>query len=258
MVELSNKDRAMRDALIKTVEKYSRDQKCDVLGTKCGDWENPDGTVIEFNISHEVGTNWYQIHVFKSIEAYEIYIDDPDKKALADLIKYGCGVLPSHAMEDIPAYFIDCMLKYGTGIETISNPSDHIKVRMANVYYKNTFTKIYDNWEGEDNNKDHREIIALIGSTRFQDSFLDVCWDLSAKGYVVTLPNFRPANKMAKGFDIPEDLLEDIGFKRIDMADKVFVINEDGYIGSSTRKEIEYAESLGKNIRYMEAIDGNN
>ena len=37
------------------------------------------------------------------------------------------------------------------------------------------------------------------------------------------------------------------------MADEIFVINVGGYIGSSTRSEIEYALRTGKRVSYLEA-----
>ena len=40
--------------------------------------------------------------------------------------------------------------------------------------------------------------------------------------------------------------------RKIDMADEIYVINVGGYIGSSTRSEIEYARSQGKRIKYLE------
>ena len=38
------------------------------------------------------------------------------------------------------------------------------------------------------------------------------------------------------------------------MADEIFVINVGGYIGSSTKSEIEYATAIGKNGRYLEPM----
>lgn len=99
-----------------------------------------------------------------------------------------------------------------------------------------------------------REIVVLIGSTRFKDSFEEEAWRLTSKGYIVWLPNFRPSSMMAKDFDIPEEDLEDIGFRKIDKADHVYVINEDGYVGSSTQKEIDHATEIGKPISYMEGV----
>ena len=47
-------------------------------------------------------------------------------------------------------------------------------------------------------------------------------------------------------------MLADIQNKKIEMADEIFVINKNGYIGDSTKIEIEFAKSLGKKINYLE------
>ena len=39
--------------------------------------------------------------------------------------------------------------------------------------------------------------------------------------------------------------------RKIDLADEIFVINVDGYIGSSTKSEIEYAKSTNKVVGYL-------
>ena len=49
-------------------------------------------------------------------------------------------------------------------------------------------------------------------------------------------------------------MLEDIHKRKIDMADEIFVINVGGYIGKSTKSEIEYAKSKGINIKYLEEL----
>lgn len=49
-----------------------------------------------------------------------------------------------------------------------------------------------------------------------------------------------------------KEMLDDMHKRRIDMADEIYVINVGGYIGDSTRSEIEYARETGKNIRYLE------
>lgn len=46
-------------------------------------------------------------------------------------------------------------------------------------------------------------------------------------------------------------LLKDLHFKRIEMADEILVINKDGYIGSDTKAEIDYAVNLGKKVAYL-------
>lgn len=49
-----------------------------------------------------------------------------------------------------------------------------------------------------------------------------------------------------------KEMLDDMHKRKIDMADEIFVINVGGYIGDSTRSEIEYARMHGKQIRYLE------
>lgn len=47
-------------------------------------------------------------------------------------------------------------------------------------------------------------------------------------------------------------MLDDMHKRKIDMADEIYVVNVGGYIGSSTRSEIEYAKSHGKAVHYLE------
>ena len=49
-----------------------------------------------------------------------------------------------------------------------------------------------------------------------------------------------------------KEMLDDMHKRKIDMADEIFVINVGGYIGYSTRSEIEYAKTTGKAVRYLE------
>ena len=46
-------------------------------------------------------------------------------------------------------------------------------------------------------------------------------------------------------------MLDDMHKRKIDMADEIFVINVDGYIGNSTKSEIEYAETHNKKVNYL-------
>ena len=44
-------------------------------------------------------------------------------------------------------------------------------------------------------------------------------------------------------------------YKKIDISDAIYVVNVDGYIGTSTKKEIEYAKSLNKEIFSLEPLN---
>ena len=46
--------------------------------------------------------------------------------------------------------------------------------------------------------------------------------------------------------------LDELHLRKIELADEVFVLNVDGYIGKSTRREIDHAERTGTPVRYLE------
>jgi len=46
-------------------------------------------------------------------------------------------------------------------------------------------------------------------------------------------------------------MLDEMHLRKIDLADEIFVINVGGYIGESTRREIEYAEKNNKEVKYL-------
>jgi hypothetical protein len=46
--------------------------------------------------------------------------------------------------------------------------------------------------------------------------------------------------------------LDQLHFRKIDMADEILVLNVGGYIGDSTKNEIAYAQAAGKPVRLLE------
>lgn len=95
------------------------------------------------------------------------------------------------------------------------------------------------------------KVITLCGSTKFKEFFLNVNKWLTLQGNVVISVGLF--GQVDNEPILPEDkiLLDEIHKAKIDLADEIFVINVGGYIGSSTRSEIEYADSKGKKIRFL-------
>ena len=94
-------------------------------------------------------------------------------------------------------------------------------------------------------------VITLCGSTRFKEDFERVNKELTLAGnIVISVGCFGHAGDVFT--DEQKIMLDDIHKRKIDMADAIYVINKDGYIGSSTRSEIQYATRLGKQIIFME------
>ena len=95
------------------------------------------------------------------------------------------------------------------------------------------------------------KVITLCGSTRFKDDFERINRELTLAGnIVISVGCFGHAGDTFS--DEQKIMLDDIHKRKIDMADAIYVINKDGYIGASTRSEIQYALRLGKQIIFME------
>lgn len=97
------------------------------------------------------------------------------------------------------------------------------------------------------------KIITLCGSTKFKDTFIEQQKRLTLEGNIVIsvgLFGHSGDNEVWSG-DI-KLMLDEMHKRKIDMADEIFVINKDGYIGESTRSEINYAQATGKSVRYLE------
>ena len=103
-------------------------------------------------------------------------------------------------------------------------------------------------------------VVTLCGSTRFKDEFMQAQKRLTLEGRIVIsvgLFGHSGDSEVWDGMDegtLPKtkEMLDDLHKRKIDMADGIFVINVGGYIGSSTRSEIEYALAHGKKVEYLE------
>ncbi len=104
------------------------------------------------------------------------------------------------------------------------------------------------------------KVITLCGSTRFKDEFMESQKRLTLEGnIVISVGLFGHAGDAEVWENMDEgtltktkEMLDDMHKRKIDMADEIYVINVGGYIGSSTKSEIEYAKPMGKGIRYLE------
>ena len=99
------------------------------------------------------------------------------------------------------------------------------------------------------------KVITLCGSTRFKDAFMEAQKRLTLEGnIVISVGMFGHSGDQEVWADGVKEMLDDMHKRKIDMADEIFVINVGGYIGSSTKSEIAYAQSTGKVVRYLEEM----
>lgn len=103
------------------------------------------------------------------------------------------------------------------------------------------------------------KIVVLCGSSKFTDIMAVCAWLIERDELAITmslhyLPHWYSATP------IPDHLAEHEGcademdalyLRKIDLADEIFVVNWDNYIGKSTANEIEYAKKKNKRVRYF-------
>jgi len=104
-------------------------------------------------------------------------------------------------------------------------------------------------------------IVCLCGSTRFMCAFFEAGWKETLAGKIVLsvgvckYADFDGAHGAeVLGPDVVQGL-DTLHFRKIDLADEVFVLNVGGYIGHSTGNELAYALALGKPVRTLEPLD---
>lgn len=105
-------------------------------------------------------------------------------------------------------------------------------------------------------------VVCLCGSTRFYDEFQQVNHDKTMVGEIVlTVGVYSHArtnaghSEMAELDPAAKRALDELHKRKIDIADYVCVLNVGGYIGESTRSEIEYALAHDKPVEYLEPVD---
>jgi hypothetical protein len=92
-------------------------------------------------------------------------------------------------------------------------------------------------------------IVCMCGSTKFKQTWIDENKRLTIEGNIVLSVGLFGHHE-----GITEELkikMDDLHKRKIDLCDWVWVLDVGGYIGKSTRSEIEYAKVLDKPIRYL-------
>lgn len=100
-------------------------------------------------------------------------------------------------------------------------------------------------------------IITVCGSFKFKDEMMKVAEQLELTGNVALIPIF-PLNNNINAFTEKElTMLGKMHKEKIKLSDAILVVNVNSYIGKITKSEIEFAESLNKEIVYYTDLISN-
>lgn len=98
---------------------------------------------------------------------------------------------------------------------------------------------------------DRPEIVCICGSARFAEEMREANRDLTFAGVIVVAPG-----EAGEVISVEQKaLLGVLHLRKIDLADRVLVVNPGGYIGESTRREIAYARATGKPVSFTVPFD---
>ena len=142
------------------------------------------------------------------------------------------------AIQDNDGYCV-CALEHKSSTKCICK--DFREQTHSGFCHCGRYYKVYDSL-----------VITLCGSTRFKDEFIKWNKLFTLQGYIVFSCAFFAHTDNDKLTPYNKRILDEVHKKKIEMSDMIFVLNRDGYIGESTRNEIEWAQELGKQIIYLE------
>lgn len=97
-------------------------------------------------------------------------------------------------------------------------------------------------------------IVCLCGSGRFREAFEQAEFEETLQGKIVLTIGCN-THDVARSDELQhhKPMLDELHLRKIDLADEVLILNVAGYIGESTARELEYAKTRGKKIRFLTA-----
>jgi hypothetical protein len=94
-------------------------------------------------------------------------------------------------------------------------------------------------------------IVCMCGSTKFKQAWITENARLTGEGNIVLAVGLWGHHERKYPDAETKAFLDDLHKRKIDLCDWVWVLDVGGYIGESTRSEIDYAKKLGRPIRYL-------
>ncbi|TGN66511.1 hypothetical protein EXE59_23095 [Nocardioides eburneiflavus] len=101
------------------------------------------------------------------------------------------------------------------------------------------------------------EIVCLCGSMRFAEEMRAANRDLTFAGVIVVAPGEADEGDEGAGEVVTAEqkaALDALHLAKIDLADRVLVVNPGGYVGESTRREIAHARAAGKPVSFTDPV----
>lgn len=105
-------------------------------------------------------------------------------------------------------------------------------------------------------------VVCLCGSTRFWREFQRASLRETMAGRIVLsigaatgTDDEHFGNLPPEEYDRIKAMLDELHLRKIDLCDEVLILNVGDYVGESTRRELFYARTNGKRVRWLVGSD---
>lgn len=94
------------------------------------------------------------------------------------------------------------------------------------------------------------KIITVCGSYKFKKEMIEITEKMALSGNCMLTPIELTKPNKEDYTEEEASMIDKMHKEKIKLSDAILVVDVDGYIGNSTKGEIEYAKSLNKEILY--------
>ena len=101
------------------------------------------------------------------------------------------------------------------------------------------------------------KIITVCGSLRFMKEMMEITEKMELQGNCMLSPIYPTKQDKDAYTENEAIMLDKMHKEKIKISDAILVVDVDNYIGNSTKSEIEFAKSLGKEIIYYTDLKKN-
>jgi hypothetical protein len=168
--------------------------------------------------------------------------------------------LPDKPLDDLERanrcaeWLVDFSGRAGSALSSVVGRDNDDRVVYAVVFTHDAdaarkLVSLSEGITSETDAPDRPKVVCLCGSTRFREAYERAFYEEEHAGNIcLTVPCYKddPCCKTAAD----HERLDALHRHKIYVADEIVVVRGREYIGESTRKEIEYARSLGKPVRF--------
>ncbi|MEG0933827.1 MAG: DUF1643 domain-containing protein [Lachnospiraceae bacterium] len=229
----------------------AHDGKSDVTLTKICRYLDSYGVgkVVMINLFDTISTDQNGIDKMEycDLSGYDILFKN------ADMIVVAWGTENTYLKEKQDAFMY--VLQYSPKVYCIADEQGNKPRHPSRIKYSYTLEHFFPQ-----STEKQYPVVTLCGSTKFKKEFMEAQKRLTLGGnIVISVGLFGHSGDEEVWENMDEgtltktkEMLDDMHKRKIDMADSIYVINVGGYIGESTKSEIEYAKKHGIAVSYLE------